>query len=178
MSLYTQAMVSGMNALTGAQADQIYTSTYNQVYAQEAQKANIRNAMGVAQTNVAAIKADQILTNTQIRMNQDEAEARAIVNAAAAGVEGGSVDDIVYDTERNAAFATNAANQQAEQEVENQLAQIGSGTSALLAVDDDLQEISVVNDLMGAFSSFEMGDLEISDALSSEGYALSSLWSN
>lgn len=174
--MYAQAAMSGMSALqlmaTGENAQT--KAAYNEAYAIAAQKSNIREAKHTAELNIAAIKQDKITSNTQIRMAQDQAEAMALVNAAAAGVEGGSVEDVLYETEKNEAFALNSANRKAEQATESQLAQIGSQASSLLAIQEP--EISYVGELMSAFSSFELGDLEIGEALSSEGYSLPALW--
>ena len=165
--LYQQALMTGIQALAGTEADRVYDQTYNQVYANEAKKANIRNAMHTANLNLASIQKDKVLTNTKVRMQQDEAEAAATVAAATAGVEGGSVDDILYETERNEAMAINAAEQRADQASEGQLAQIGSGMNSLLAVNDSLPEISYVDDLLGAFSSVTLDDVAIGEAFSS-----------
>lgn len=177
MTMYMQAVQSGVSALELAfTGDNAQTrAAYNQAYQVAAQKAAIQEAKHAAELNVAAIEQDKVTSNTQIRMAQDQAEARAIVNAATAGVEGGSVEDVVYETEKNEAFAINSASRQSEQATESQLAIIGSQSSALLAVQEP--EISYVGDLMQAFSSFEMSDLKTSEALSSEGYSLSALWS-
>ena len=174
--MYAQAAMSGMSALqlmgTGENAET--KAAYNQAYAEAAHKAAIREAKHTAELNIAAIKQDKITSNTQISMAQDQAEARAIVSAAAAGVEGGSVDDVIYETKKNEAFALNSANRRAEQATESQLAQIGSQSSSLLAIQES--EISYVGELMSAFSSFEMSDLDTGEALSSGDYSLPELW--
>lgn len=177
MSIYAQAVVSGVQALAGTEADRVYDQTYNQVYANEAKKASIRNAMHTAQLNLSAIEQDRILTNTQIKMNQDQAEAMATVAAATAGVEGGSVDDIMYETHKNEALAINNANRKAEQASESQLASIGSQMSSLLAVNDSLPEISYVDNLLGAFSSFEMNDLKTAEAFASGDFKMPEMFS-
>ncbi|QDP58702.1 MAG: hypothetical protein Tp125SUR00d2C35697761_37 [Prokaryotic dsDNA virus sp.] len=164
MSIYATAVTSGIEALAGIKADQAYDQAYNVTYAAEAQRANIRNAMHAAELNVTAVRQDKVLTNTMIGMKQDEAEAAAKVAAATAGVEGGSVDDIIYETEKNESLAINSANRRAEQSIESQLAQIGSGMSSLLAVNDDLPEISYIDNLLGAVSSFELDDARIGEA--------------
>lgn len=164
MSIYATAVTSGIDALAGISADKAYDQTYNQTYAAEAQKANIRNAMHAAELNITAVRKDKVLTNTMIGLQQDQAEAAAKVAAATAGVEGGSVDDIIYETERNEAMAINNANRRSGQAIESQLAQIGTGMSSLLAVNDDLPDISYVDNLLGAFSSLSLDDARIGEA--------------
>lgn len=172
-----QAMQSGMSGLeiafTGENAQT--RAAYNQAYQAAAQRASILEAKHAAELNIAAIEQDKITSNTHIRMAQDQAEAMAIVSAATAGVEGGSADDVIYETKKNEAFALNNASRKSEQAKESQLAIVGSQSSALLAVQEP--EISYAGELMQAFSSFELSDLETSEALDSEGYNLSALWS-
>ena len=164
MSIYAQAISSGIQALAGTEADRVYDATYNQVYATEAQKANIRNAMHSANLNMTAVEQDRILTNTSIQMKQDQAEAHATVAAATAGVEGGSVDDILYETEKNEALALSTAHQSAKQQKANLSTAIGTQMNSLLSVSDSLPKISYVDNLLGALSSFELSDLEVADA--------------
>ena len=175
MSMYVQAMQSGMSmaalAITGESAET--KAAYNQAYQVAAQKASIQSAKQTAQLNVAAIAQDKITSNTQIQMAQDQAEALAIVNSSAAGIEGGSVEDVIYETEKNAAFATNSANQKADQATESQLNMIGSQSSALLAIEEPT--ISYAGELLEAFSSFELKDLKTHKAIAKDG--ISSLWS-
>lgn len=176
MSIYAQAVVSGITALAGTEADQVYASTYNQVRATETKKANIRSAMQAAQYNIAAVQQDKILSNIEVQINQDNAEAAAKVAAATAGVEGGSVDDVMYETEKNEAFAINRANRQADMETESYLAQISGSMSSLLSINEDLPEINYVDDLLGAFSSFEMNDAAIGEALSGGDFNLGNIF--
>lgn len=176
MSIYAQAVMSGINALAGTEADRVYASTYNQVRATEAKKANIRSAMQAAQYNIAAVKQDKVLSNIEVQINQDNAEAAAKVAAATAGVEGGSVDDVMYETEKNEAFAINRANRQADIATEGYLAQITGNMSSLLSINEDLPKISYVDDLLGAFSSFEVNDAAIGEAFSSGNWELGKIF--
>lgn len=168
MSLYKQAVQSGVSSLqllaTGENA--ATKSAYNASYKAAAQRINIANAKHTAQLNISAIEQDRILSNTQIRMQQDQAEANAIVNAAVAGVEGQSIEDVIYDTEKNEALASNTVNRKAEQATEQQLAAIATQQSALLSVDEP--DIDYTGDLLLAFSSFSMDDFKIHEALTSQ----------
>lgn len=176
MSIYATAITSGISALAGTAADQVYASTYNQVRATETKKANIRSAMQAAQYNIAAVRQDKVLTNIEVQINQDKAEAAAKVAAATAGVEGGSVDDVMYETEKNEAFAINRANRKAAIDTEGYLSQITSGMSSLLAINEDLPKISYIDDLLGAASNFEMGDMKIAESFAADGYSFSNLF--
>jgi len=165
MSVYAQAAATGIQSIGLMISGD--TATYNAVYAAEARKTAIAEAKHTAELNISAIEQDKITSNTAIRMRQDQAEAQAKLSAAVAGVEGGSVDAVIYDTERNEAFALNAANQQAEQAKEAQAAQVGSQQSALLSVTEPESSLSeaVTGGLMEAFSAFELSDLEIGAAM-------------
>jgi hypothetical protein len=176
MAQYADAVQAGSSALaymlTGSNAES--RAAYNAEYQRLAHRANVLEARQVAQSNLAAIEQDKILSNTQIRINQSHAEAQALVSAAAAGVDGGSVDDVIYDTERNAAFALSRNNAKAEQEKEYQVAAIGSQSSELLAI-PDRAEYSSAGAILEAFSSLEQSDLDIMESGAVKG--LSKLWS-
>lgn len=143
------------------------TASYNAAYAAAARRTAIAEAKHTAELNISAIQQDKITSNSNISMKQMQAEAATKVNAATAGVEGGSVNSVLYDTERNKAFALNAMNAQAEQAQNQQVAQIGSQQSALLSVTEPQSSLAndITGNLMDAFSSFEMKDLDIAEAL-------------
>lgn len=169
--LYQQAVQSGVSALqlavTGSNAQT--KEAYNAAYKAEASRLNIAKNRHTSQLNIAAIEQDKVMSNTLIKMKQNQAEAMAKVSAAAAGVEGGSVDDVINDTETNSVFAIAASNRRAEQDKDTQLANIGNMSSALLSVDEP--EFSVLGNLLQAFSSVNEKDFKT-------GEALSSLWSS
>jgi len=169
MSLYAQAVQTGMSSLQLAfTGDNAKTKVaYNEAYKTAQHKSNIMKAKQQAQFNIGAIEQDRVTTNTAIQMSQDQAEAHATVAAAVAGVGGGSVDDVIYDTERNEALALRSSNRQAEQQKESQLAQIGNQTSSLLAIEEP--ETSYVGELFKSFSAFELEDIRIGEALANRG---------
>lgn len=166
MSIYAQAVQSGMQGMelfaTGSNAGTV--AAYNTAYAEAAAKANILSVRQTLQKNIAAVQQDKVTSNTAIQMKQDQAEAWAKVNAATAGVQGGSVDDAIYDTKKNEAFALQASQRNADQQVTSMGTQIGNQTSQLQSVQNT--EISYAGDLLQAFSSFEKSDLDIAEALS------------
>lgn len=168
MSLYAQAAQQGMSTLQllGTGSNAATKAAYNESYQKTAQKFNLAQAKHTSQLNISATKQDKILTDTTIQMQQDQAQALAKVSAAASGVEGGSVDDIIYDTEKNEALALASNAKQSEANIEQHLASIYSNQSSLLAVQDD--EISMMGNLVESFGSFEMGDLEIMEAFWNE----------
>jgi len=124
-----QLMFTGENA----ESKQHFNAAYNVAVG----RFNAQDAKHAAELNLAAIKQDTILSNTKIQLQQNQAEAAALVSAAAAGVVGGSVDDVIYETERTAAFAVNANVQASDNRAESQLASIGSNTSSLLTMEDN-----------------------------------------
>ena len=97
-------------------------------------------------------------------MRQDQAEAWAKVSAATAGVEGGSVDDTIYDTKRNEAYALQSAQRNADQKVAGLATQVGNQTSSYAGISNT--EVSMTGDLLQAFSSFQFSDLDIAEAFS------------
>lgn len=135
--LYAAAANSGIQMgqllLTGENAGtkQAYASAYNTT----AQRLAAGRAKVQIEANVSAIKQDQILSDTNIQQQQAQAEAAARVSAAAAGVAGGSVDQVIYETEKNAAqrMADNQA--RAEKDIASQTAQIGGAQLSLETAD-------------------------------------------
>ncbi len=168
MSLYMQSVQSGMSSLqllaTGSNA--ATKASYNEAYKVAASRFNMAAAKQTAQLNISAIEQDKVMSNTQIRINQNQAEANVIVQAAAAGVEGGTIDDIVYDSKKNEALAVASSNKQAENAKESQLAQIHGQQSALLSIDEP--EVDFVGNLLSSLGSFELGDLDIADAFAKQ----------
>jgi hypothetical protein len=166
MSLYMQAVQSGMSAaqlaLTGDNAET--KAAYNASYAATQQRLNMANAKVNAESQIAGAKQDKVLAVTDIKMKQAHAEANAKVAAAVAGVEGGSVDDVVYETEKNEAHRIADANKREDQEIESLLGKVYSAQSGLLHVNEP--EISYAGELLQAFSSFELEDFQRSETLS------------
>lgn len=118
-----------------AMSKQAYSAEYSRVANMEAGK----EALAKAQANIAAVKQDKILTDINIQMNQDAAEAQALVSAAAAGVEGGSVEAVALDTEINEVMAKQANAKAEEQGVQNALSAIGSASATMLSNDEVAQ---------------------------------------
>lgn len=166
MSIYAQAVQTGVTSLellaTGSSA--ATRAAYNTAYAEAAQRANIISVRQTLQKNMAAVQQDKVTSNTSIQMKQDQAEAWAKVSAATAGVEGGSVEDALYETEKNEAFALQASQRNADQQMANLGTQIGNQASNLASVQNT--EESLFGDLLTAFSSFESSDLDITEAFS------------
>lgn len=80
--------------------------------------------MDAATKNISAARRDKVLTNMAIEMKQAEAEANAKVNAAAAGTEGNSVEDVENQTKVNASNAKAAAERERKNEEAGYIAQI------------------------------------------------------
>lgn len=133
---YAQAFLGVADMLTGASADAAYEAAYGPYYKSFQGMHNAANAKVAAEANIAAIRQDKINTDMIISMQQDQAEAKALVAAAVTGAEGGSVDSVIYQTEVNSSLAKANARKTAEQQVENQLAQVYQSQSTLLALDD------------------------------------------
>lgn len=165
-------MSAGQLLLTGSNAGT--KAAFNAAYAAQSSRLAAAARKNAAEKNIAAIKQDKILTNLAIQNRQDEAEAFARVNAAAAGIQGQSVKDVIYETEKNESFAIASNRKRSEQLVENELAKINNAQAALLSV--EAVDISTTGELMRAFSSLELKDFKTSEALQEDGISLKALW--
>ena len=161
MSLYAQAMQSGIQAIStafeGGKADEaFYTNKYLREDAISRNKVN-------AERNITAIKQDTIRSNTQIQMKQDQAEAMAKVSAAAAGVTGGSVSDVLYTTEVNEVNAMAANEKRAENSIASEMESIYASSNAMFA-EDTVQQESLGSKALGntlqAVGSLDSQDFE------------------
>lgn len=133
---YAQAMLGVADLMTGASADAAYEAAFGQYYTAYAGMINAANAKVAAEANISAITQDKINTDIRISMQQDRAEAQAKVAAAVSGVSGGSVNAVIYQTGVNSSLAKSNNRKHAEQQVENQLAQVYQSQSTMLALDN------------------------------------------
>jgi nitric oxide reductase large subunit len=133
---YATAMIGAVDMMTGAGADAAYEAAYGKFYSAAAGMINAGNQKVAAEANIAAIQQDKINTNVIIDMQQDKAEAQAKVAAAVSGTEGQSVSDTIYETEINSSVAKSNNRARAQQQVEQQLAQVYQSQSTLLALDN------------------------------------------
>jgi len=133
---YAAAITGVADLMTGASADAAYEAAYGQFYSAFAGMHNAANQRTAAEANISAIQQDRINTNVVIAMKQDQAEAQAKVSAAVSGVEGQSVNDVLYQTEVNSSVAQSNNRKNAEQQIENQLATVYQSTSTMLALDN------------------------------------------
>lgn len=78
-------------------------------------------ALNDEQRSIVALEQNRILSNTAIDANQRRAAAQAKVQAAVAGVEGGTVDQVLFETEKNQALATADVDTQTEQGIAQSL---------------------------------------------------------
>jgi len=115
MSMYMLAAGQVAGMLDTSQADAIYDATYNKSMS----VFNAGQQLNAIEGQVANIKQEQILGVANVALNQDAAEAQAKVNAAAAGVSGGSVEQVIYETNKDAAFAVGNINAQADANVDS-----------------------------------------------------------
>jgi len=160
MSGYAAAVIGVADLMTGASADAAYEAAYGQFYSAFVGMHNAANQRTAAEANIAAIQQDRINTNVVIAMKQDQAEAQAKVSAAVSGVEGQSVNDVLYQTEVNSSVAQSNNRKNAEQQIENQLATIYQSTSTMLALDNaQVSSPSIVMALANSAASMVgMGD--------------------
>lgn len=133
---YAAAMTGTADLMTGASADAAYEAAYGQYYSAFQGMHNAANQKVAAEANISAIKQDRINTDIVVAMKQDQAEAAAKVSAAVSGVEGQSVNDVIYQTEVNSSVAQSNNRKNAEQQIENQLATVYQSQSTMLALDN------------------------------------------
>jgi len=78
-----------------------YNTAYQRVSQVAAAKRNMESMFHAEEINFNAVKADRLMVKTQLQMKRDDALALGKVNAAAAGVDGGSVEQSQYQHEVN-----------------------------------------------------------------------------
>lgn len=130
-SLYSQAILMGVDMMLGTSKDAAYDAAYGPYYRKYQQMSNAVNQKVAAEANINAITQDRINTDVMIEIQQDKAEAQAKVMAAVSGVEGQSVQDVIYQTEFNSSVAQSNNQKNAEQNIENQLANIYTSQTTL-----------------------------------------------
>ena len=123
-AIYGNLIGNAVDLVSGASADAAYDQAFAAQYNYQMQLNAHNRAKAAAEANLAAVKQDQVNADRVVRMQQDQAEAQAKVNAAFRGVEGQSQEDILYQTEVNAAFATANNRAIAEQGIEQQKANV------------------------------------------------------
>lgn len=162
MSVYAYAAsqgISSLNLLAGGQ-NAGTVGAYNAAYQAEANRMAARDVINTAESNIAAINQDKILTNVAIELQQQQAQANAAVSAATAGVSGGSVDAVSYGIDVNASMQKQHVEARADQLTEQQLGAIYSGSITLSSIQDQ-PETTVVDGLMTAASQVTNQDLKI-----------------
>ena len=139
MSMYASMAAQGISAIHVATGgDNAGTiAAFNESYGRASAKYAQLDKINAAESNISAIQQDKILTNTQIKMSQEQAEAMAKVNAAAAGVSGGSVDAVMQGFAGNAAMARQRAEAKAAQLTEQQKAGINSAFMTYKGIPDN-----------------------------------------
>jgi len=169
MSLYAGAMQSSMGFATlaagveSAETVAMYNSTFQSV----SSKIAASNARSAGERNISAVNRDRIMTNTRIRQKQDEAEAAARVSSALSGAKGASVEAGIQQSQVNEQWAMAASGKAADQQIEQLKAGI-YGANMQLQARVEQPKSSLIGNLLNAASSFELGDLAISEALASK----------
>lgn len=174
--LYAQAISSGISTLNlmagGDNAGTI--GAFNDAYNQQYKKYHALDAKNTAESNIAAINQDKILSNVNIQMNQQHAEAAAQVSAAVAGVSGSSVDQGMYEIGANASRQKQSVEAQADQLTEQQLALVNSGQVNYNSV-PKINDTSTIESMVGGIGK-ALGSLSEKDFTAME--AQLSTWSN
>lgn len=147
-AMYALAMQQGMQGLetmlTGGGA------AYQHEYGVQMRRAAALNRKQASIRNIASIKQDKILSDMAIQIRQSQAEAMARVSAAAAGVSGGSVDDVIQMTHVSETQAMKMNERQSQQQIEQEKANVHS--SFLDAHSQQSQRITYAGSLLQAFA--------------------------
>lgn len=124
-SLYTQAAMMGVSMALDSETAET-RAVYNETFRRSIERYKAAQVADAAMANIARIKSDKLMSNVGIQMMQQQAEAQIKLNAAVAGVEGGSVDDALVNAGRNAARRGASISRGSEMEIENLATQVGS----------------------------------------------------
>lgn len=127
MSMYMAAAQVAAQAMSGKEADAVYDATYNKQMA----IFNAGQQVNSLEAQIANVKQEQVLGVANVELNQAAAEAQAKVNAAAAGVSGGSVEQVIYETNKDAAHAVGNINAQADASINTLSTQVQSASLGL-----------------------------------------------
>ena len=159
-----QAVQSGMQAYQAFSSDgenATSRAVYNEAYATASRRLNFQRQKSASEKNIAAVRQDLVLSNMTIQMRQREAKAFAKVQAAVSGVEGGSYESVLYQTEANEAFAASVASRQAEQGIDQLLANISTAQAGMLSSVIEEPKRDTTSALLNAFSELSSQDLNM-----------------
>lgn len=114
----TTSMVGSMQQ-TNAAGDSAQDSAKNMGISNAQTKASAARVRGAAPAKVTAVNDNMTNAIADVRLQQELAESRVRVQAAAAGVSGDSVESVVQETKANEGRAIGSIDQQAEQAFQN-----------------------------------------------------------
>tara|TARA_R110000737_G_scaffold38035_6_gene57891 strand:+ start:1744 stop:2253 length:510 start_codon:yes stop_codon:yes gene_type:complete len=137
MSAYIAAAKMAASTLSGEAADAVFAATYNK----QISIFNAGQQVNALEDQLSTVKQEQVLSVANVQLNQDAAEAQAKVNAAAAGVSGGSVEQVIYETNKDAAFAVGNINAQADADTNALSKQVQSASLGLASAQSTKVEI-------------------------------------
>ena len=179
-NIYAQTAQTGIQTihLLGGGDTAATVAAYNEAYGLQSARFAALDRINTAESNISAINQDRVLTNTKIEMNQQQAEAMAQVNAAAAGVSGGSVDTVMHGIAGNAALARQRAEAEADQLTEQQLAGINNAFMDLKSIPDTPESDPLMAGISAGVDAAVQYATGSSGGVSNQqqGEALTSLW--
>lgn len=151
---YASLVQAGMSALVAFTDNSGEAEAYNRSYATATQRRNALEAQHVGELNISSARMSAIRERTSIGMTQDIAEANLRVNAAAAGVGGGSVQDSIYQTEANAAYRVADAGIKESNSMEDALSKVYAGAQGARLQTDEYGG-SMLGSLMKGIGSLD-----------------------
>ena len=152
-----QGISSAQLALTGSNA--VTKAAYNRAYSAQAQRISARERRNAAERNISAIKSDKLMSNMNLQLNLNQAQAAARLNAVFAGVEGQSVDDVIFETETAAERRKAQLERQTENAIDGQLNDVNSSYLDQVGVTE--QKTDPVAMLLRNLSAIDREDVKI-----------------
>jgi hypothetical protein len=137
MSAYIAAAQMGAALISNQAGDAAFAAQYNK----QLSIFNAGQQVNALEDQISTVKQEQILSVANVQLNQDAAEAQAKVNAAAAGVSGGSVEQVIYETNKDAAFAVGNINAQADADSNALSKQVQSASLGLASAQSTRVEV-------------------------------------
>lgn len=134
----------------GARNAQAAEALYQQRMQRYAAARESANAMDDEQRSIAAMESNKILSDLEIESNKRQAKAMAQVQAAASGVEGGTVQQVIQTVEINESLAKYSNELQTEQAIAQSLENIEGAAYSLEMATMPQFKSNAMKDMMGA----------------------------
>lgn len=112
-------------------------AVYNRAYGKMVKRMNSLEVMFKGERDITTARLKGVKERMAIGLSQDEAEAQIKLNAAAAGVTGGSIEENIYQTHANAAFRTGDQATGEDNSIERAIQAVYKGKQGSFVTKDD-----------------------------------------